>query len=210
MEEIKHKITLIKAPKHTKILVFIGLVFVFFSVCGAAKAATLYFSPSSGTQAVGTTFSVGVYVSSADQAMNAASGVISFPSDKLTVESISKSGSIFSLWVQEPSFSNPPAGGQGTVNFEGIVLNPGYAGNSGKILNITFKAKAAGVANVSFSSGSVLANDGNGTNILTEFIGASFSLGIAGLGVPEAVTPQEIPGAPLAPKIKSPTHPDPN
>src|SRR3989344_8514414 len=104
-----------------------ALLFGIFGILPlTAQAATLYFSSSSGTQAVGTTFSVGVYVSSADQAMNAASGVISFPADKLAVESLSKSGSIFSLWVQEPSFSNSA----GAVNFEGIVLNPGFTGAS--------------------------------------------------------------------------------
>jgi len=128
--------------KKMKILLIGGaLLFVIFGILPVtAQAASLYFSPSSGTHAVGTSFTVSVYVSSADQAMNAASGVISFPSDKLSVESLSKSGSVFSLWVQEPSFSNSA----GTINFEGIVLNPGFTGASGKAINITFKTKAAG------------------------------------------------------------------
>lgn len=185
--------------------IFVFLLFyLLFSI--RAEAANLILSPSTGAYVVGESFSASVYVSSSDQAMNAASGAVSFPTDKLEVVSVSKSGSIFSLWVQEPSHSNTA----GLVNFEGIVLNPGYAGNSGKILNIIFKAKATGAANVSFSSGSVLANDGNGTNILTGFSGASFSLGVAGLGAPEVVTPHEIPGTPSAPKIKSSSHPDPN
>src|SRR3990167_8721643 len=157
-------------------------------------------------QAVGTTFSVGVYVSSADQSMNAASGVISFPADKLAVESISKSGSIFSLWVQEPSFSNSA----GTVNFEGIVLNPGFTGASGKAISITFKTKAAGNAPITFSSGSALANDGKGTNILASLGNAQFSLGGAAPTIPESTTPSAVSGAPSAPVISSPTHPDPN
>lgn len=185
------------------IFVFSSFCFLFFA---RAEAASLTLSPLSGSYAVGEIFSANVYVSNSGQTMNAASGAVSFPTDKLEAVSVSKSGSIFSLWVQEPAYSNET----GLVSFEGIVLNPGYAGNFGKILNITFKAKAAGVANLNFSSGSILANDGSGTNILTELSGASFSLGIAGQGVPEAVTPYEIPGTPLAPKIKSPTHPDPN
>ena len=185
------------------VFVFLSFCFLFFA---RVEAASLTLSPLSGSYAVGENFSASVYVSSSGQTMNAASGVVSFPTDKLEVVSISKSGSIFSLWVQEPSYSNAA----GIVSFEGIVLNPGYIGNFGKILNITFKAKSAGVANLNFSSGSILANDGSGTNILTELSGASFSLGIAGPGVPEAITPYEIPGTPSAPKIKSPTHPDPN
>ncbi|MDO8560830.1 MAG: hypothetical protein Q7R91_01280 [bacterium] len=170
-----------------------------------AQAAALYFSPSSGTHAVGTTFTASIYVSSADQAMNAASGVISFPSDKLVVESLSKTSSIFSLWVQEPSFSNSA----GAVNFEGIALNPGFTGANGKLITVNFRVKAAGVATLNFSSGSVLANDGQGTNILSSLGNAQFSLGGAvESGAPEAVTPGE-PGTPSAPEISSPTHPDP-
>jgi four helix bundle protein len=168
-----------------------------------AQAASLYFSPSSGSYNVGSTFTVNVYVSSEDQAMNAASGIISFPLDKLEVISLSKNNSIFSLWVQEPSFSN----NLGTINFEGIVLNPGFTGSNGKILAITFKVKSAGVANLNFSSGSVLANDGKGTNILKTLSNATFILNIL-----EQVSapPVSISGAPEAPQIYSPTHPDSN
>jgi len=171
-----------------------------------AAAASLYFSPSSGSYNVGQTFSVSVYVSSADQAMNAASGVISFPSDKLEVASLSKSGSIFSLWVQEPSFSNSA----GTVNFEGIVLNPGFTGSGGKVITLIFRAKAAGNALLTLSSGSVLANDGQGTNILTSMGNASFSFSLIDSDVPEAKTLSVVAGIPAAPQISSLTHPDPN
>ncbi|MDP2703860.1 MAG: hypothetical protein Q8P01_01415, partial [bacterium] len=91
-----------------------------------------------------------ITVESTDQAMNAVSGVVSFPWDKLEVVSISKQGSILSLWPAEPSFSNSA----GTVNFEGIALNPGYIGANGKILTITFRTRNTGQANLSFSSGS--------------------------------------------------------
>ena len=195
--------------KTQKIKFIVSLVFaavVFAVLPTAASAATLYFSPSSGSHAVGATLSVGVYVSSADQAMNAASGVISYPADKVEVVSFSKSGSIISLWVQEPTFSNSA----GTVNFEGIALNPGFTGASGKLITVNFRVKAAGAALLSFSSGSVLANDGKGTNILASLGAASFSLGVAAPSAPETITPIEAIGVPAAPVISSPTHPDPN
>ena len=196
--------------KMQKINFIASLVFaavIFAALPAVASAANVYFSPSSGSYAVGSTHSLAVYVSSADQAINAASGVISFPSDKLEVVSLSKTGSIFSLWVQEPSFSNSA----GTVNFEGIVLNPGFTGSSGKAITITFRAKAAGNVSLTFSSGSVLANDGQGTNILSSLGNAQFSLGGAAVpGAPEAETPPTVIGTPAAPQISSPTHPDPN
>ncbi len=195
-----------KTKKIKSLISFIFAAVMFAVLPVAASAATLSFSPSSGEYAVGKTLSVSVYVSSADQAMNAASGVISFPSDKLEVISLSKTGSIFTLWVQEPSFSNSA----GTINFEGIVLNPGFTGSSGKAITITFRTKAAGNASLTFSSGSALANDGKGTNILTGMGNANFSIGTIQPGAPEIVTPAEIAGTPEAPVISSLTHPDPN
>lgn len=169
----------------------------------SAHAASLNFSPPSGSYGVGTTFSVSVNVESSVQAMNAASGVVSFPWNKLEVVSISKQGSIFSLWPAEPSFSNS----QGTISFEGIVLNPGYTGANGKILTITFRARSAGEANISFSSGSVLANDGTGTNILKGLQVAVFTLTSAGETSPEPQTEAPVvSGNTLS--ITSTTHPD--
>lgn len=199
----------IKPINMKNLLVLLSLLLVLFgglSLPSVARAASLYLSPATGSYNIGQTFSVGVYVSSADQAMNAASGIISFPSDKLEVTSLSKTGSIFTLWVQEPSFSNSA----GTVNFEGIALNPGFTGASGKLLTVNFRVKAGGVATLNFSSGLVLANDGHGTNILTGLGNASFSLGVIKPSAPETITPSETIGGPLAPEISSSTHPDPN
>lgn len=192
------------ATKFSCLLVFI---FVFFSVSAVAQAASLYFSPSSGSYSIGQTFTTSVYVSSSDQSMNAASGIISFPKDKLEVISLSKDGSIFNLWVQEPSFSNI----SGTINFEGIVWNPGFIGHSGKIFNITFKTKTAGTATIILSSGSILANDGKGTNILSSLGSATFNISpkVTEPIAPVSETSTEKIGAPLATKITSLTHSDP-
>ena len=201
-----------------KFLFFTGLIFSFaFFVVGAktAVAANLYLSPSSGSYLVGKTFSVSVFVSSSDQAINAASGIISFPPDKLMITSLSKSGSIFSFWVQEPSFSDSA----GTVNFEGIVMNPGFTGAGGKIITINFKTKASGQATLNFSSGSILANDGQGTNILDSLGSAKFNItnpaDIESAPAPSAAPektalPVKESNTPATPIVSSPTHPDQN
>ncbi len=188
-------------------ILVVGLLF-FIILPITCQAASLYLSPTSGSQTIGSNFSVSVYVSSSDNSMNAASGEVVFPADKLEVISVSKSGSIISLWVQEPSFSNS----EGKVRFEGIVLNPGYTGASGKLISINFKTKAAGTASLSFVSGSVLANDGKGTNILTSLGSAQFSLVPFSTGpqAEEASSPVTATGVPGAPKVTSSTHPDPN
>lgn len=211
MEEINHQTDVKPYAKQTRILFSVSRAFLFGVILilpAVANAASLYFSPASGSYAAGKTFNAGVYVSSAEQAMNAASGVISFPSDKLEVISLSKSGSIFSLWVLEPTFSN----GSGVINFEGIVLNPGFSGSGGKIMTINFKVKSAGQASLNFSSGSILANDGAGTNILGGLGSANYQLssGAASPTTPTepitATTPTATAGIPAAPRVISSTH----
>ncbi len=179
------------------------LTFLFLLCPLSTSAATLYLSPSAGSYAQNSSLSVSVYVKSTDKAMNAASGVVNFPADKLQVTSISKSGSVINLWVQEPAFSNQA----GTVNFEGVALNPGYTGSNGKIITINFRVRGGGAGSLNISSASVLANDGQGTEILTGTGGAEFTLG-EGKPVPLPVEPPPPPGKPVAPSVTSLTHPD--
>lgn len=167
---------------------FIAL-FIFCVVLAprAAEAASLYFSPSSGTYQTGRNFTVNINVQSS-VALNAASGVITFPNNKLEVIGISKAASIFNLWVQEPSFSNR----DNNIHFEGIVLNPGFTG-TGKLIGVTFRAKSAGTADLAFSNGSVLANDGLGTNILSDMGSAEFALSQGAISAPETtVAPTDL------------------
>ncbi|MCX6781710.1 MAG: cohesin domain-containing protein [Candidatus Magasanikbacteria bacterium] len=141
--------------------------FYAFIIAGAmffgqsAHAASLYLSPSSGSYRVGQTFQVAVFVSSADQAMNTAQALVSFPPDKLEAVSVSTNNSIFSLMVENPRFTN----NAGRINFSGIGLNPGYVGSHGRLVTINFKAKSIGQAKVSITNGQLLANDGDGSSI---------------------------------------------
>lgn len=172
----------------------------------SASAASLYLSPASGTYTVGQNFTVNIMVSSPGEAANAYSGKISFSADTLQITSLSKGGSIVNLWVQDPSYSN----GNGIINFEGITLNPGFTGSSGKILSIGFKVKAVGPGAVVYTAGSVLANDGEGTNILSGLINANFN--IKSPTQPAEPKTEAIPAiinnAPGAPFLSSPTHPN--
>ncbi len=178
MEKTKKRVGIETARTYSRYatLLLWGSFLTLFLMCSltpTASAATLYLSPTTGSYAVGSTFTVSVYVSSPDQSENAVSGTISFPPDVLQVTSVSKIGSIISLWVQDPSFSNSV----GTVDFQGLTLNPGFIGARAKILDITFKVKAAGTVPVIFQSGSILANDGSGTNVLNGFGNAKFIAG---------------------------------
>jgi len=163
-------------------------------------AADLYFSPTTNSYNVGQVFSVDLYISSMENAINAASGMISFPPDKLEIISLSKDNSVFNLWVSEPTFSN----NTGLITFEGIVLNPGFIGPAGKIININFKAKEAGNAPLIFYSSSALANDGQGTNVLANIGSGNYTIQSKLVPLIENVSLKAF--IPLCPS--SPTHPN--
>ncbi|MGC9046817.1 MAG: hypothetical protein ACP5IC_01730 [Minisyncoccia bacterium] len=168
------------------------------------QAATLYFSPSSGNFTVGNIFTVNILVNTEGVAINNAEATINFPNDLLELVSISKSGSIFSLWVEEPIFSNSV----GTLSFNGGLPTPGFNGPAGKILSAVFRVKNVGSASLIFSSAAVRANDGYGTNIFKTGSQSFFNL-ISGEELPSEEKPIAD-NVPQAPKISSPTHPDPN
>ena len=178
----------------------------FFLLPSLTCAATLDFSPTGTIVSAGTSFTETVFVSSADQAMNAVSGTVSFPTELLQVISVSKANSVLSLWVQEPTYSNV----DGTVSFSGIVPNPGYAGNRGRVFSIQFRAKRSGTAAVVFSSSSqVLANDGNGTDILSDTSAASVNITSASTPAPTPVTSTPaVTSQDLVAHITSSSHPD--
>jgi hypothetical protein len=168
-----------------------------------AEAAILYLAPETGTFQIGNTFSVSVKVNAQGTPINAGDGIINFSPDELEVVSISKTGSIFTLWPQEPTFSSKT----GKIEFAGGSPQA-FSGTSGQILTIVFRGKRETVAKVNFSSGSILAADGKGTNVISEMRGGTYIL-----RAKETLPPAEEyiaqPGTPKAPKITSPTHPDP-
>lgn len=190
-------------------LLLIGILFV-CPYYTNAQSASLYFSPSNGNVLVGQTFSLVVRVNTSGVAINAGEGSIVFANDKLQVVSISKTGSIFTLWATEPSFSNA----DGTVEFAGGVPSPGYSGSNGVVITINFKAKTAttikGFTDIVMVSGAVLANDGEGSNILASLGKANYYIGPAGIpaSTPTGEAKQPISTPTSVSIIKSTTHPD--
>ncbi len=190
--------------RHMRGIVAAAVFSIFWIIGFGARAATLDFAPQAGAYAVGSQFSVDVTVSSPNQAVNAFSGTISFPKETLEVVSLGTTGSIVSLWAQEPVFSNA----NGTVSFEGAVLNPGYQGAGGRVVRLTLRAKSQGIATLGFSSASVLANDGRGTDVLERSGTATFSFSSVQFTPAPASETQIGTGTSLAPMVSSPTHPD--
>lgn len=187
--------------KYSILTILLGL---YFFSAAFAEAASLGLTPGTGVYAANGTFSVKVIVNTGGQSVNAADGTISFNPKELSVVSVNRSSSIFNLWVAEPSYSNSA----GTISFSGGSPS-GYSGSVGTIMTVTFRAAGAGTARVNFKNGSVLANDGRGTNILSSMNGGTYTI------QPQTATPEpEIieyvapANTPTTPNISSLTHPD--
>lgn len=171
-----------------------------------AWASTLSLSPATGVYTTGSTFTVRIVLNTKGATINAADGTLSFSPNELSVVSLSKASSIFSLWTAEPSFSNSA----GTISFSGGVPS-GYSGSAGTVMSVTFRTLTAGTPRVTMSGGSVLAADGRGTNVLTAMASGAYTVSaVTSTPEPEAIV-EYVPPAntPAAPKVTSATHGDP-
>lgn len=179
------------------------IFFIFFLNWHNIYAASLSLLPSSPVVSAGDIVSLKVVTSTDGKYINNSEATLQFPSDLLEVVSITKGSSIFTLWVEEPSFSNIT----GKITFNGGIPNPGYNGSNGNIATITFKAKKQGVASVFFTDGAVRANDGLGTDILVSKNGSVVQIGTP-KEVTIPVTATEKSAVPIKPIVFSNTHPD--
>ncbi len=132
-----------------------------------AEAATLYFSPSSGTYSKGSTLKVNVYTNTTGELINAIQANISYPKDKLQFLSISTSGSVLSIIAEK-------VGGEGTVRIAGG--NTSAFSGSKFIAAVYFKVLASsGNATLSFLADSAVVKSADNQNALTSSSTAKFS-----------------------------------
>jgi hypothetical protein len=177
---------------------FFALCF-FFLFVSLTFAAEVQIAPSTGSYAQGQTFTATVRVNPSGKSINAVEGNLSFDTSKLAVVSVSKTGSAFSLWTTEPTFSNTA----GTITFGGGSPTP-FSGQS-TLITVTLRAVAEGSAKVSVSSASVLAADGLGTDVYISSVDATYT--ITGLAEPTPVEPTPTP-TPTTPQETTPSETD--
>ncbi|MDA8596760.1 cohesin domain-containing protein [Candidatus Pacebacteria bacterium] len=141
-------------------------------------------SPSTGSFNTGQTFTATIQAAPNGDSINAVEASLSFDPALLSVVSVSKNGSVFSLWTTEPEFSNSA----GTISFGGGSPTP-FTSTS-NLLVVTFRAVAPGSPSVAFDSASALAADGRGTDVLDASPSANYTIAAAAEqpAVPEAQT----------------------
>ncbi len=162
---------------------------LFFAFPFSAHAASLTFSPSSGTFTVGSTFSITVLLNTEDETANTIRAQISYPADKLQLVSPSTGNSVISIWTSLPKVDNQ----RGIVDLQGGI--PGGIKSTGAaITTLVFRVNSVGNAVVRFTDQSkVLLNNGLGTEALRQVTNGVYNL----------VLPP-----PAGPIVSSETHPD--
>ncbi len=126
-----------------------------------AAGATFSFSPSAGQVRIGDTVNVALLLTAPDQSVNAMSGKIVIP-DALEVVAISTEKSVNTLWMpRDPYFSADDH----AIVFDGGLLNPGFMGQNGKVIDISLRAKTAGRGELTVTDIQLLANDGQGSDV---------------------------------------------
>lgn len=167
------------------------IVGAFFLQYSSVSAATLQINSNSSVLSPGETAILSVVLNSESIAINNAEAVIKFSTELLDVISVSKNGSIFSLWVEDPSFSNST----GLVTFNGGVPTPGFTGTRGSVVSFVVRAKKAGSADFTFLTAAVRANDGLGTNVLTSQLPVTVNI------ITPVVQPPEKPAVVTTPSL---------
>ena len=157
-----------------------------FGFAGQVSAAALYLRASSDQAKVDSLVTVNLSVDTQGKVINNAEATIQFSNDLVEVVSVDYRSSIFSLWVEQPNFSN----NSGRISFNGGIPDPGYKG-SGRILSVVFKAKKAGTASFVFSGAAVRENDGLGTDILSGQSSASVTIVANQVEEPPVEKPKE-------------------
>lgn len=193
--------------RRNKNLIFftVLLISVFSVLPHISYSASLSVAPVTSRTTVGNVVSVRVLVSTQGKSINNAESTIIFPKDLVDIISVNKNASIFSLWVEEPKFSNI----DGKLTFNGGVPNPGYIGDGGEIVTINLRTKKAGTASIVFTESAVRENNGLGTDILSTTQPGVIVIDAAALPTtsPYPTLASELPAKPI---VTSTTNPDQN
>lgn len=164
--------------KRLSIALFCSAVLVVCAPSMVSAASTLSLTVPTKQVTEGERITVDVTVTAPTQSINAVTGSIVYPESLVDVIGISKDRSVINLWTREPTVK------RNKILFEGIILNPGFQGESGAVVQITFKAKRSGTVTLSFADGAVLANDGLGSNIAAALRSGSFKIAAIGSPLP--------------------------
>lgn len=127
---------------------------------------TLYLTPATGNYNTGDTVQVVVRVDSQSTEINAVQANFTYPTNRLTYQSMSFTGSPYTTQVQQ-------TGGSGEVRIASTILADSTTGDQ-LVATVTFTATGAGSANLDFMASSKIAAYADATDVLGETTGAAY------------------------------------
>lgn len=134
----------------------------------APSGAALVVTPASGSYNSGSTVTLTIRCQSGSVPVNAVQANLSYPTARLTFQSISTSSSAFDTTIES-------TGGSGSVNL-GVGSLSGPVSGDVVVGTVTFTAGSAGSAAVSFADGSGIADAATSTDICKRKIGATYTI----------------------------------
>lgn len=144
----------------------VGLLSFGLARPGYAASANMYVTPPTSSVSKDHTLTVGIHINSGDTAINAVQANLSYSSDKFDFVGISPS----SVFPAESENS----GGNGVVHIGRGTF--GSVKGDQLIANVTFKAKALGVAEVNFATGSSATEAGNNKVVTASTSGSRYTV----------------------------------
>lgn len=158
-------------------LTFISFLFVYLESrlllslnFPTAPKTAVFVIPQKGQYRINEIFPLKIEVSGIKKPINAVKADISFDPEKLEIIEISTNKSFAGLFLEKEICNE-----LGFASLAGGLPNPGFSGQQGLFGTIYFQAKNPGIAQVEFLPSSlVLANDGHGTNILSQLSSVNY------------------------------------
>lgn len=132
----------------------------------STSQGTLYITPPNGNFTTGDTIQFQVRVNSGETDINTVQANLSYPTNRLTFQSINRTDSPFMTAMEE-------TGGGGSVKL-GVGILAGVTSGDQLIATLSFTASGAGTASVAFDGDSGIARYPDAADILDTTTGASY------------------------------------
>ena len=114
--------------------------------------------------------------------VNVVGGSLTFTPDIISIESIDRSNSVVDIWSEEPLISAPT----GIVQFSGGIISEDAAEKlNGKIFSTKLKMQRVGMGTVTLKNPELLANNGEGTNVVSGYSLIKFYVRAVGTPSPD-------------------------
>ena len=141
-----------------RIFFFFAWIFL-ASLALPVQAAEYYFGANSQAAPADGLFTVGVFLNTQGERINALQGTITVPSSLAVVQSVEEGNSIINLWLQSPAVT---CNADCRVSFRGIIPG-GFLGNDGYLFSLILAGRGTGELSLDMVDAQALRNDGSGT-----------------------------------------------